>query len=130
MSHNETPDEVYARTLRWEIAKRVLIMVSVLISVTLLVIVLHQNKTQLDAIRSTQKANSPVVQAVGRVGRQISDCVTPGGKCYDDGQQRTGAAVLSITTQMMYAAFCAARPNVDTIADMRACMSVASREDR
>lgn len=29
--------------------------------------------------------------------RQINDCVTPGGKCYEDGQRRTATLVAQIT---------------------------------
>lgn len=57
----------------------------------------------------------------------IASCVTPGGRCYDDSQARTGAAVgvleRQFTVDTAAAAWCAREPGPRTYTQIVACVT-------
>jgi hypothetical protein len=80
-----------------------------------LIYAIVQTYTLADAIREQQKTN------VG-TNERIVDCTTPGGKCYQQGQKRTGAAVADILKGATYAIACADKRGVQTEAEIQACV--------
>ena len=52
----------------------------------------------------------------------IKSCTTPGKKCFDEGQKRTGEAVASINKVAVYAAACADKPRKQSVAEIEACV--------
>lgn len=81
---------------------------------------------QTNAIRESQKQNSPVLEATSQAAESaeeaaeaIEDCTTPKGECYQQGQKRTAAAVADISVLSVYAAACATTesrsPDFETI---------------
>lgn len=76
------------------------------------------------AIREQQKANVSV-------NNRLIDCTTPGGTCYRQGQERTGAAVADILKGATYAIACADKRGVQTEAEIQACvLERIAKEDR
>lgn len=66
------------------------------------------------AIRDTQTSNSPVLKSTAaaaqdakRAADTIQDCVEPGGKCYERGQEQTAKAVGDIGQLQVNAVACA-----------------------
>lgn len=124
--------QVAHRIARAELMKRALILsTAVLVTVVLIVLL-----WVVALIRSTQQTGSPVLQAIGRqqddIGRaadaavstndQILDCLTPGGKCYEQSRTNSKTTVASINEVTAYAAVCADRPGTQTLADIRLCI--------
>lgn len=52
------------------------------------------------------KINDDLISA-GRSRAQIADCITPKGKCYQDGQKRTNGVLQSVNKIIVLAAACA-----------------------
>lgn len=70
-------------------------------------------------IRSDQVDNNPIIAQMKKNSkisrhtlREIRSCVEPSGKCYQDGQKRTGKAVNSIGQVTILAAACASDKNL------------------
>lgn len=59
----------------------------------------------------------------GREQRGILvDCTSPGGECYERGQERTGEAVGNINRIVVLAAACADRPGAHTVLEIERCI--------
>lgn len=51
--------------------------------------------------------NNRLVEKVDNTNSTMADCTTPGGKCYEDGRRRTGAAIGDIVWASVYMNQCA-----------------------
>lgn len=80
-----------------------------------------------DQISDQQQANSPKLDRTEETLRLVKDCVTPGGVCYQRGQDATAEAVGSIAESQIaaasFAASCAARGLVNAD-EIYACVLV------
>lgn len=66
--------------------------------------------------RRTNEQNAELV-------RQIKDCTTAGGACYERGQARTGSAVAQVVRAQVFIDLCGRDPGNDTAAEMQACVA-------
>ena len=89
----------------------VLLMVWVMLRTTALA-------EDIKAITSDTNDNSRVIE---RLAFDIESCTTPKGKCYRDGERRTGQAVTSIGRLVTAALACQSQGNV-TEASIWACV--------
>lgn len=67
---------------------------------------------RLTEIAETNRAN----------GQRLIDCTTPGGQCFEDGNDRTGEAIGTINEVTILAASCVQLPGIDTEAEIRECI--------
>lgn len=125
--------QVAHRVARAELVKRALILATALLVIVVLIVLLWV----VALIRSTQQNGSPVLQAIGRqqdgIGRaadaavstndQILDCLTPGGKCYEQSRTNSKTTVASINEVTAYAAVCADRPGTQGLSAIRLCIA-------
>lgn len=51
--------------------------------------------------------NNQVIHKVNVTNQQLADCTTPGGKCYQQGQVRTGQAISDVIRAEIFMAQCA-----------------------
>ena len=51
--------------------------------------------------------NNRLAHQVAKTNSTMADCTTPGGKCYQQGSERTGNAIASIIRAQVYMAECA-----------------------
>lgn len=65
-----------------------------------------QNYKTTQAVRETQVNNHSLLTTIIGLSHQINDCTKPTGKCFKDGQQRTGAAVASISREAIVRSAC------------------------
>lgn len=99
-----------ARALGWVLVSLcVLALVITVVSST----VISANNTE--TIRQAQQTNTETLDL-------IKSCTTPGRKCFNEGQERTGKAVGSINKITVYAATCADRPGWQDVAEIEACI--------
>lgn len=80
-----------------------------------LVFLIVQTYGLASSIREGQKVNL-------RTNALIASCVTPEGKCFKDGEERTGRAVENIGLLSIYAAACADTPGVQGAPAIEACV--------
>ena len=99
-----------ARTIGWAIVG--LAITGLVVGVVATVFATY---SLLSVVREQQKTN------VG-TNERIVDCTTPGGKCYQQGQERTGQAVGDILKGATYAIACADKRGVQTEAEIQACV--------
>lgn len=125
--------QVAHRVARAELVKRALILTTTVLVAVLLV---TQWRT-VALIRSTQQTGSPVLQAIGKqnddiqrgteasvsTNEQILDCLTPGGECFERSRTNSSNTVASINEVTAYAAVCADRPGVQSLAAIRLCIA-------
>jgi hypothetical protein len=137
---DETQDEVYRRTLRWEIAKRVLIIITTIVVLAQFGYQQHQNGKQLDAIRATQKTNVTTLaqikatstqakraaDAATATSEQIADCLNPDGKCGRRSKDATAAVVEQIKQVTIFTAACSKRYPLATVDQLKACVAELS----
>lgn len=57
-----------------------------------------------------------------QIGQQIADCTNVGGRCYEEGRGRTGAAIEELVRANVALHQCLETPGVDTEAELLACM--------
>jgi hypothetical protein len=50
--------------------------------------------------------NNKVLGQVQQTNNRVADCTTAGGRCYEDGRQRTGAAISTLTRISIYVSQC------------------------
>jgi hypothetical protein len=50
--------------------------------------------------------NNQVINQVQQANNRLVDCTTPGGVCYEQGQKRTGAAIIALTRISIYVSQC------------------------
>lgn len=60
---------------------------------------------------------------------EVRSCTTPGGECYQRGQESTVKAVGDINRIVVYAAACADRRGVNTEQEIQACVLKLLEED-
>lgn len=53
---------------------------------------------------------------------RLIDCTTPGGRCFEDSQKRTADAVGNLNEITVFAAACADKAGVNTVAQIQACV--------
>ena len=63
-----------------------------------------------------------VSQVNSRLNQRMIECTTPGYRCYDEGQERTGQAVVTLNEVTKAAVICADQPGVITQATMESCL--------
>jgi hypothetical protein len=99
--------------------RKITLIFTVLVAVTFFVgyrrqtTVIEQQKSQLTQIEDIGKGNRST-------GNLIKDCVDPGGKCFRDGQERTGQLVVSINDATIAAVSCA--QTEDSYAAIKVCV--------
>jgi hypothetical protein len=52
----------------------------------------------------------------------LIDCTTPGGKCFEQNQRRTGQVVVNLNEVTKIATICADRPGSISLEEMEACI--------
>lgn len=106
------------RNVLW--ALMVLAGVVVVVAVVTSTIVSARNTA---LIRQTQLTNTGILKSTKQTAELVEECTTPGGECYERGQENTGKAVSDIGRVTVLAAACAAslspeQVDVPTRADM------------
>lgn len=66
--------------------------------------------------------NNQVLLNVQTGTDRLVDCTTPGGKCYEQGSRSQSAAVKTINEMSVYAAYCAHKPDNDTVQEIKSCI--------
>jgi hypothetical protein len=91
-------------------------LVALLVGVFLLLLLgnLQSTGNAVDAIRDSQKANQSTLHTTQDTAQLIKSCVTPGGECYERGQEQTGEAVGGINRYVVLSAACAVKIATDT----------------
>lgn len=118
-------DALARRIARATLATRVFVLVVVILGSAILYLLLSvsadTNKV-VTAIENQQDANTATIDASERTLNRVTDCTTPGRKCYAEGQERTASAVDSISRAAVYAAACADREGVQGEDEIYACV--------
>jgi hypothetical protein len=91
-------------------------------ALVLLVFYIVQTYALASTIRENQKLNV-------KTNELIASCVTPDGKCAQDGAKRTGEAVANIGRLSIYAAACADTPGVQGAPAIERCVKGLLAED-
>lgn len=100
-------------------------------------IVTVQNQHTLDAVRNTQTEGSPLLRAIQdqqddiekavsaavATNDQLADCLTPGGKCYQDAKQRQAAFLQVVGVYVSCAAGLADLPEAQRVEAVNGCVS-------
>lgn len=108
----EKAERIYhAVRLTYDVVKGVLIAVTCVIVLGLL----NNLTTQAQRIEEISKGNR-------EIQIRLQDCTTPGGKCFKEGQARTGNAVVQISEISKIAAVCADKPGTITAEEMDNCI--------
>lgn len=66
--------------------------------------------------------NAKIARQNREISRQVADCTTAGGRCYQEGQRRTGEAVADIARMQVLVEVCGSQPGVDTVAEVQRCV--------
>jgi hypothetical protein len=91
-------------------------VIGAMVGLFLVVVLANLSRTGeiVSTIRTTQKTNTQInltnrslLHEVAHLSKRIKSCTTPGEKCYDAGQKRTGHAVANINRVVILAAACA-----------------------
>lgn len=74
------------------------------------------------AIRETQKPTAQTIDLISETLDIIKDCTEPTGECYRRGKQQNADTIDDLTKASIYAAYCAARHEGQTVAEIHACV--------
>src|SRR5687768_2982983 len=77
-------------------------------------------KVEQDRIRDARTAATAADAA--RAAKRIEECTTPGRDCFEDGQRRLRGTVASINDYALAAAYCADRPDAQTVVELEVCI--------
>lgn len=97
---------------RFDIAKMAFIVTGTVTSMVIVGILLA-GMARLEAITTSTNSNSQL----------LIDCTSPTGKCYQDGQRRTGSAIGTINQVSIYAAYCSKIPSNTTVKQIETCIN-------
>lgn len=101
---------------RWE--RRLSAWWKVLIAVSFVAILVTTSFVVVTLVQVQQLA-----QVNANLNSRLVDCTTPGHACYDEGQKRTGQAVVTLNEVTKAAVICADQPGVITQATMESCLN-------
>jgi hypothetical protein len=73
-------------------------------------------------IYSNSQVNREALNRTDETLRTIKSCTTPGKKCFNEGQARTGEAVAGINEVAVMAAACADKPRQQTVEQIERCV--------
>ena len=90
--------------------------------------------TTTDRIATRQTTNSEKIDTSAQTLALVRDCVTPGGKCFDEGQKRSSGIVNALNqgsaAAAAAAAACADRPGVSGYRAIKACVDATLADQR
>jgi hypothetical protein len=99
---NALSDEELSAIWRAKLMFRALVLVGTILALT----IMASLAAGIWLIRGTQLHNTRLAEETHSTAELIRSCVNPEGKCYADGQKRTGDAVANIGTTSVAAAAC------------------------
>lgn len=115
-------DDLYAKAekrKRWFLQARGLLGFLIILALVAAMLVTSLLAYNID---HRGRSNSPVLREI-RTGNQILiDCTTPGHDCYEQGQQRTGEAIVRLNQIIVLASYCAKQPGNVTVEQIQACV--------
>jgi Na+-translocating ferredoxin:NAD+ oxidoreductase RnfG subunit len=117
MPLTERPDaDARARDRRAVLIGRIALALGVLLAVIALVL-------SLLTLLARQQANHQAQLRQQQILTILVNCTTPGHKCYDDGQKRTGALIKELEETAVLANLCAAHHPNSTRRELEACIA-------
>lgn len=127
-THEERIPYTHVRTFLW-------VLVSLSLGIAFIIFIWLAVSTAQNAaaakdvaqkIRDSQKTNTKTLDYSKRTLKLVNDCVTPGESCFDDGQERQGQIITTVTEQQreaaVYAAACADQPDEQTVSEIYTCV--------
>ncbi len=80
--------------------------------------------------RERSAANAANVRKITEISERIADCTTEGGVCYRDGQARTAGVLAEVVRAQVAVEWCGRDPDVDSRAELEACVTKALEAPR
>lgn len=109
-----------AQTKQWyDVTKFILIAVTT-VSTMIILSVLLLGVAKLQTVAYNTNSTS----------KRLLDCTSPQGKCYQDGNRRTGEAIGNINRVSIYAAYCAKIPVNVTAKQIENCINAELQKEK
>jgi hypothetical protein len=104
-------------------ALRILSMVLRLLAAAFVIILVILSAVTLDRVATQSDQLVKISQSNEALNKVMLDCTQPTGKCFKDGQARTGVAIQNINEVTIAASYCAKTvPQDSSIAVLRNCI--------
>jgi hypothetical protein len=108
-------EEFGRRAARASFASRAMLVLAIALLGAVLWILLSVSADTNEIVTSVEKqqnSNTGMIDAAQQTLDRVVDCTEPGGKCFNEGTERTASAVGDIGRLSVYASACAADPHL------------------
>jgi hypothetical protein len=135
MEQHTSDDALARRIARATLATRVFVLVVIVLGAAILYLLVDLGRDTnkvVTGIEEQQDTNTATITASKRTLNLVTECTTPGRRCFERAQERTASAVADINRAAVYAAACADREGVQGVDEIYACVirQLAHSDDR
>ncbi len=121
-SHEE---KLIARTLRFKRLAVALVVGFLLVFFAGQAWMAYNTNQVLHVVRDQAVSNHRIAEQNRAISRTIRSCATPNGACSRRGEANRAKAVTTVTQVTLFAVTCAKKPELNTYAQIRACVTAA-----